>query len=260
MNLSTTKYLILALLPLLITNYCGKSPSDPPVVQTGSLMITALIDTQPVDSMEIFLDDNYLGIHQNPCVLSGLVIGKHQVALSKDDPMDPLVDFNCNPQLVDLTTDDTTLIELSLTKLAPDFTLENLNHEERKLHDYQGKVVFLVFFSYTWSICTEAEIPTVQDSIVEQFQIADVIVFGLVRNNTPYNWLVNYTLQRGITFDMLYNADEVVELYGAFLDPTYILIGKDGRIRLRKNGFYYSSSSKELDDLILLIQQLIDEW
>ena len=58
---------------------------------------------------------------------------------------------------------------------------------------------------------------------------------------------------------MLYNADEVVDLYGAFLDPTYILIDKEGRIRLRKNGFYYSSSSKELDDLILLIQQLINE-
>jgi hypothetical protein len=69
---------------------------------------------------------------------------------------------------------------------------------------------------------------------------------------------VDYTGQKGITFDMLYNADEVVGSYGAFLDPTYVLIDKEGRIRLRKDGFYYSFSS-ELADLILFIQQLIIE-
>jgi len=148
-NPCTIKYLILLLLPVLTVNYCGKSPSDPPAVQTGSLMITALIDTQLVDSMEVILDDNDLGIHQNPCVLSEVVIGTHKVTLSKDDPADTLVDFNCNPELVEINNADTTRIELSLTKLAPDFTLENLNHEERTLHDYQGKVVFLVFFSNT---------------------------------------------------------------------------------------------------------------
>ncbi|MCK5454606.1 MAG: hypothetical protein KAJ16_09600 [Calditrichia bacterium] len=57
---------------------------------------------------------------------------------------------------------------------------------------------------------------------------------------------------------MLYNADEVVDSYGAYLDPTYVLIDKEGRIRLRKDGFYYSFSP-ELSDLILLIQQLINE-
>ena len=148
-ELSAVKYIILLLLPLLVITYCGKAPSDPPPVQTGSLLITALIDTNLIDSMEVILDDNNLGIYPNPCILTDLVIGKHQITLSKDDPADTLVDFNCNPELVEINNADTTRIELSLTKLAPDFTLENLNHEERTLHDYQGKVVFLVFFSNT---------------------------------------------------------------------------------------------------------------
>ena len=80
----------------------------------------------------------------------------------------------------------------------------------------------------------------------------------MARNDTPYDWLVEYTGRKNITFDMLYNADGVVDSYGAFLDPTYVLIDKEGRIRLRKDGFYYSFSP-ELADLILFIQQLIIE-
>ena len=148
-KLSTVRYVILLLLPLLVITYCGKAPSDPPPVQTGSLLITALIDTNLIDSMEVILDDNNLGIYPNPCILTDLVIGKHQITLSKDDPADTLVDFNCNPEMIEINTEDTTRIELSLTKLAPDFTLQNLNQEDRTLHEYHGKVVFLVFFSYT---------------------------------------------------------------------------------------------------------------
>jgi hypothetical protein len=83
------------------------------------------------------------------------------------------------------------------------------------------------------------------------------MVFGLARNDTPYGWLVNYVGQKGITFDMLYHADEVVNLYGAYLDPTYVLLDREGRIRLRKDGFYYSYGD-EINKLILFIQQLIE--
>jgi hypothetical protein len=141
--------LSLSLLLLLLLSYCGKSPSDPPVIPTGSLRIAALIDTNLVDSMAVQLDNKDLGMFQNPCVLSDLVTGRHQVALSKKDPADSLVDFNCSPKMVEIKNNDTTKIELLLTKLAPDFTLENLNQEERALQDFRGKVVFLVFFSYT---------------------------------------------------------------------------------------------------------------
>jgi hypothetical protein len=149
MNRTLIKLLNLSLLLILLLNHCGKTPSDPPAIPTGSLKISALIDTTMVDSMAVELNNNFLGMFPNPCVLTDLVIGRHQVALSKEDPADTLVDFNCSPKLVDINADDTTRIELLLTKLAPDFTLENLNHEQRALQDYRGKVVFLVFFSYT---------------------------------------------------------------------------------------------------------------
>jgi len=94
----------------------------------------------------------------------------------------------------------------------------------------------------------------VQDSIVNKFNPGDVIVLGLARNITSYQWLVNYVAQKRITFDMLYYADEVVELYGAYIDPMYVLIDQQGQIRLREGAYY----SHRIQELITLIQQLIE--
>ncbi|MCU0643277.1 MAG: hypothetical protein MUC94_03365 [bacterium] len=93
-----------------------------------------------------------------------------------------------------------------------------------------------------------------QTSIVEKFNPENVVVLGLARNITTYQWLINYVAQNRITFDMLYNADEVVEMYGAYSDPTYVLIDKDGQIRLRESAYY----SYRIMELIILIQQLIE--
>ncbi len=93
-----------------------------------------------------------------------------------------------------------------------------------------------------------------QDSIAKQFKPEDVVVLGLARNITPYQWLVDYVAQRGITFDMLYSADEVVRMYGAYADPTYVLIDKQGQIRLRESAYY----SYRIQELVVLIQQLIE--
>ena len=148
-NLTMQKLLFSFSITMLFFIYCGKTPSDPPPVQTGSLEVIGFIDTTLVDSMAVQLNNNYLGIFPNPCVLPDLPIGRHQIAVSKEDPADSLVDFNCSPKMVDIKKDEKTQIELLLTKLALDFTLENLNHQERRLQDYRGKVVFLVFFTYT---------------------------------------------------------------------------------------------------------------
>lgn len=92
-----------------------------------------------------------------------------------------------------------------------------------------------------------------QDSIVEKFKPEDIVVFGLTRNETTYQWLVDYVAQQGISFDMLYYADEVFKMYGAHSDPTYVLIDKEGQIRLRESAYF----SYRIQELIILIQQLI---
>lgn len=93
-----------------------------------------------------------------------------------------------------------------------------------------------------------------EDSIAKKFDPHDVVVLGLARNSTPYQWLADYVAQRGITFDMLYSADPVVEMYGAYGDPTYVLIDQLGQIRLRESAYY----SFRIQELIWLIKQLLE--
>ena len=93
-----------------------------------------------------------------------------------------------------------------------------------------------------------------QDSIVEKLKPEDVAVLGLARNITPNQWLMDYAAQKGITFDLLYQADEVVTMYGAYSDPTYVLIDKQGQIWLREEAYY----SYRIHELVVLIRKLIE--
>lgn len=127
---------------------CGKSPSEPPLSLTGSIKISAHIDTVLVDSMVVRLDNVEQGLLPNGCVLSDIEAGRHQIAVSKQDFESP-IDFSSAPRLVAVNANETTEVALALTKLAPNFALKNLNNQDVTLADYQGKVVLLVFFSHT---------------------------------------------------------------------------------------------------------------
>ena len=147
LKIEITISLIICLAVFLWTD-CGKSPSDTPPPLTGSMSITAQIDTMLVDSMAVILDNDSLGLHSNGCVITALEVGKHQVAVAKDDPASPIA-FTSSPQLVAVTANETTDVNFALTKLAPNFTLKNLKNENVTLESFRGKVVLLVFYSHT---------------------------------------------------------------------------------------------------------------
>jgi len=95
----------------------------------------------------------------------------------------------------------------------------------------------------------------VQDSIVEKFNAQELVVLGLTRNLTSQQWLLDYVKNNDITFTMLYNADAVFETYGAYSDPTYVIVDKAGQIRLRKSTYY----SIQIQTLVSLIRSLLNE-
>jgi len=127
---------------------CGNSPSNPPPLLTGTIKITAQIDSVAVDSVEVFLNGISRGVKENPCLFSNLEAGNHQVAVAKKDKASP-IDYNSIPQIVAVEANKTADVIFPLTKFAPNFTLTNLNNDEVTLENYHGKVVLLVFFSHT---------------------------------------------------------------------------------------------------------------
>ncbi len=140
--------LISVSLPVILIQFCGKTPSDAPMLMTGAISISAYINTAPADSFLVMLDKNLKGKQPNNCVFPNIEAGKHQVVISKNDPLSP-IDFSSIPKLVTVNANETTDVNLSLTKLAPNFTLKNLNEQNVTLENYQGKVILLLFFSHT---------------------------------------------------------------------------------------------------------------
>lgn len=135
-------------LVLILIQFCGKTPSDAPLPVTGSIRISAQINTVPVDSFLVMLDNHLQGKQPNNCLLGNVEAGKHQVVVSKKDFQSP-IDFSSIPKLVTVKSNETTDVDLALTKFAPNFTLKNLTEQNVTLENYQGKVVLLVFFSHT---------------------------------------------------------------------------------------------------------------
>ncbi|MCI0512746.1 peroxiredoxin family protein [candidate division KSB1 bacterium] len=142
------KWLGLSLLAFGFNSHCGKMPGDAPPPATGSIEITAHVDSTRVDSMQVSLDGVALGLHINPFLIPDVVAGRHQVVVTKADPFSP-IGFESIPQLVSVFAQETTRVLLALSKLAPNFTLRNLKNESVTLAQYRGKVVLLMFFTHT---------------------------------------------------------------------------------------------------------------
>jgi len=127
---------------------CGKSPSEVPLPLTGAIKISAHIDTVAIDSMFVTLDNVDKGLHPNGCMLKDIEAGRHQVVVSKKDTESP-IDFTSTPKLVAVKANETTNVDFALTKLAPNFTLKNLDNKDITLESYRDRVVLLVFYSHT---------------------------------------------------------------------------------------------------------------
>lgn len=132
----------------MLMSFCGKKPSDMPMPFFGSLKISAKAGTENADSMSVTIDNLNKGTIPNGHIFFQIEAGTHQVVVSKIDPESP-IDFTSTPKLVAIHADETTEVELNLTKLAPNFSLKNLNNQDVVLENYHGKVVLLVFFSHT---------------------------------------------------------------------------------------------------------------
>ena len=94
-----------------------------------------------------------------------------------------------------------------------------------------------------------------QDSLVEKFSSEDIVFFGLTPNEDSRQDIIDYVTENGITFDMLYNADEVIDSYGIYEEPTTVLLDREGQIRFRVDNIYWY----RISELIMIIQQLIED-
>ena len=129
---------------------------------------------------------------------------------------------------------------------APEWTLVNSNGDTIALNDLEGKVVLMDFWATWCGPCIEA-MPKLQD-LHDKFADRGLVVLGV--NIWEGGDPVSFMKEKGFTYQLITDGDEVASDYNIRGLPTLYVIGPDGKIIYEKVG----SDSADKQDLIELIE------
>ncbi|RSK47538.1 TlpA disulfide reductase family protein [Hymenobacter rigui] len=116
-------------------------------------------------------------------------------------------------------------------QLAPDFTLLNHAGQPVSLASLRGKVVYLDFWG-TWCAPCRQELPAAAQ-LTRQFAGRNVVFVSIAVRDSEKKWqhvlAAEHLLGPG-QVQLLSPTDEVPTAYHVWEYPTYLLIGRDGRV------------------------------
>ena len=114
-------------------------------------------------------------------------------------------------------------------RLAPDFTLSDLDGNWFRLSDLRGKVVFVNFWA-TWCPPCRAEMPEIED-LYQKHMNTDVAVIG-VNLFEPEDKVREYVQRGGYNWSFVIDTTgEVTRNYGISALPTSFFLNSQGIIR-----------------------------
>ena len=119
---------------------------------------------------------------------------------------------------------------------APDFTLEDMDGESYKLHDYRGKVVLVNFWA-TWCPPCRKEMPALE-ALYKKLGGDSFAVLAVNQWEDP-DHVFAYTGELNVfpTFPILFDPESKISAdYGVKGLPTSFLIDKKGRLAYRAIG------------------------
>lgn len=152
-----------------------------------------------------------------------------------EKPVEPLEDRDLPSEQVDAS-------EIVVGKPAPDFTLNNMNGEEVKLSDYQGKLVYLNFWA-TWCGYCDQEMPDLQALNTEN----DDLVVLAVNVREDKELVQSYLDEGGYDFPVLLDEEgEITAKYLVAGMPTTYFINSEGILLDRYPGMMEKEQMEEI--------------
>lgn len=119
-------------------------------------------------------------------------------------------------------------------KLAPDFTLADMNGKAHTLSKYQGKVVLIDFWA-SWCPPCRAEIPHLV-KIYEKYKSDGLVILGVGLDKKEN--LATISKELGITYTVLVDDRSVTgRLYDVKGIPRTLMLDRKGRIAADHTGF-----------------------
>ncbi|VAV82591.1 hypothetical protein MNBD_DELTA01-106 [hydrothermal vent metagenome] len=124
-------------------------------------------------------------------------------------------------------------------RLAPDFTLTDLEGKEHSLSDFKGEVVFLHFWA-TWCVPCRTEMPMLSE-LRSELEDAGLRIVAVAVDRGSVKWtkrtVGRFTKKHGVEVDVLLDHDnDLRRLYEVYMLPTTYIIGRDGRFTGRVIG------------------------
>ncbi len=134
---------------------------------------------------------------------------------------------------------------------APGFTLKSINGETVRLADFHGKVVLLDFWA-TW--CSPCRMSISQLKRLNNEFSGEGFVIVSVNLGEKLGRVKSFASTEGMTWTILLDSQgQVADSYGVRGIPTFILIDKHGRIRLKITGLtpnFYETLSSAISQLL----------
>jgi peroxiredoxin len=134
----------------------------------------------------------------------------------------------------------------------PDFELETLSGDTLRLGDHLGREVVLVDFWATYCEPCLASMPHL-DALYEKYKARGFVVLGVSIDGPDSVAQVRGEVQKlGVHFPILLDQEtRVVSLYNPRTSAPYsVLIGRDGSIRAKREGYTTSGGAALESDIV----------
>ena len=123
---------------------------------------------------------------------------------------------------------------LAVGQPAPDFTAQTLDGQTLRLADLRGKVVVLDFWGTWCPPCVKA-VPDLRD--LQKKHGKDAFALIGISSDTDEQILRDFVAKNQMEWTQYWDRDrKVQQIYGIRAWPTYIVIDREGVIRLRTTG------------------------
>lgn len=119
--------------------------------------------------------------------------------------------------------------------LAPDWTAKDPEGKDHQLSNYKGKLVLMDFWG-TWCPPCRAAMPGMQE-LHEKYKDKGLVVLGMNVEKSAKADPAKYMKENKFTYGLMLESGGIAQQYAIRAYPTFILIGPDGRILFRDQGF-----------------------
>ena len=128
-------------------------------------------------------------------------------------------------------------------KMAPAFTLVDLDGKKVSLADFKGKPVFVNFWA-TWCEPCKLEMPWLED-FSKKYKPQGLVMLGVSTDDAGKDVVAKTVKKLGVTYPILLKNDKIEDAYGLEYMPMSFYVDKTGKVLIATAGISDGQGGKD---------------